>query len=507
MAQPDRVLRILSINESEIDNQEIVRDLEFLGYPILYAGVSTPEEFKVRLNLAHWTVVLFMSNTHSFSARDALAITKKHDPELPFILISNGIGEEEVANMMKAGAEDVVLLTRSHRLLQVVRRVLRESEIKEKEAKASSIAHKAYAAREQMLAIVSHDIKNPLSAIQLEAQMLLKIAQRDTNSLLSEEVKIQANRILKTTDRLKALIADLLDKNKTADGLISLTKTSCNVSKIFQEVLDSNRPLVKEKDILVKVAFPQDLNGLLDKNKIFQVLTNLLSNAIKFTPTEGCIQLSIEESELEIIFHVMDNGPGLKEADLNRVFEKYWTGEVSGCSGTGLGLFICKTIVDAHGGHIQVENLSSGGSHFWIGIPKTSPSPVPGKWLKDHKRKILIIDDDHDLREVISWALGREGYSVHSYSNPIEALDSLRRARHSPQLIVVDFHMDGMKGSDFLKLKNEIEAPEVKECPALMISASPDEVYAETSPDLYKEILAKPIDLEALVRNIKKYVN
>jgi DNA-binding NtrC family response regulator len=67
--------------------------------------------------------------------------------------------------------------------------------------------------------------------------------------------------------------------------------------------------------------------------------------------------------------------------------------------------------------------------------------------------------------------------------------------------------MDGMKGSDFLKLKNEIEAPEVKECPALMISASPDEVYAETSADLYKEILAKPIDLEALVRNIKKYVN
>jgi signal transduction histidine kinase/CheY-like chemotaxis protein len=507
MAQPDRVLRILSINESEIDNQEIVRHLEFLGYPIQYARVSTPEEFKIRLDLAHWTIVLFMTNTHSFSARDALALTKKHDPELPFILISDGIGEEEVANMMKAGAEDVVLMSRSHRLLQVVRRVLRESEIRGKEAKASSMAHQAYAAREQMLAIVSHDIKNPLSAIQLEAQMLLKIADRNMKSLLSEEVKIQANRILKTTDRLKALIADLLDRNKSADGLSSLTKSKCNVSKIFQEVLDSNRPLIKEKDIQIRASFPQDLTSLLDKNKIFQVLNNLLSNAIKFTPYSGNIQLSIEDTDSELAFHVSDNGPGLKVEDLNRVFEKYWTGEVSGCSGTGLGLFICKTIVEAHGGHIRVENLPQGGSHFWFTIPKPSLVALPEKWIKDHKRKILIIDDDHDLREVISCALGKEGFSVHSYSNPMEALDSLRRGRHSPQLIIVDFHMDGMKGSQFLKFKDEIEAKDVKECPVLMISASPDEVYAEASPELYQEILTKPIDLEALVGNIKKYIN
>lgn len=507
MAQTDRVLRILSINESEIDGQEIVRHLELLGYPIQHASVATPEEFKVRLDMAQWTVVLFMTNIHSFSSRDALNITKEHDPELPFILISNGIGEEEVANMMKAGAEDVVLLSRSHRLLQVVRRLLRESEIKEKEAKASSMAHQAYAAREQMLAIVSHDIKNPLSAIQLEAQMLLKIAQRNAKSLLSEEVKIQANRILKTTDRLKSLIADLLDKNKTADGLNSLSKMNCNVSRIFQEVLDGNRPLVKEKDILVNAEFPQDLSTLVDKNKISQVLNNLLSNAIKFTPAGGRIHLSIEEADSEIVFRVKDNGPGLEDADLKRVFEKYWTGEVSGCSGTGLGLFICKTIVEAHGGHIHVENLSCGGAHFWFSIPRPSQLSLTERWPKDHKRKILIIDDDHDLREVISWVLGKEGYSVHSYANPLEALNSLRQGRHSPQLIVVDFHMDGMKGSEFLELKNNIEARDVQECPVLMISASPDEVYAETPSGHYNEILSKPIDLEDLLRNIKKYVN
>ena len=507
MLLPDRVMRILSIGESEQDNQEILKHLECLGYSIHCQRVSSPEDFLEKLNLFPWTLVLCMSNNSTFSSREALSQTKNHNTELPFILISNGIGEEEVAYMMKAGAEDVVLQSRSHRLLQVVKRVMSEFEIKDKEVKANKLAHQAYAAREQMLAIVSHDIKNPLSAIQLEAQMLLKVAERHSKTMLAEEVKIQARRILKTSDRLKGLIADLLDKNKSVDGLSSLNKSTSDVSKIFQDVFDSNRPLIMEKNIVIRTNFLKDIHLNLDKNKMFQVLTNLLSNAIKFTPVGGIINLAIEELDDDFILSVSDNGPGLKTSELKLVFEKYWTGGIAGRSGTGLGLFICKTIVEAHGGHIGVDNLVNSGSRFWFSLPKPCRDVKTSYWKKDNKRKILVIDDDDDLREVISWALSEEGYAVHSYADPQEALDSLKNGRHLPQLIVVDYQMDGMKGCEFLRYKNEIELIEVKECPVVMISASPDDVLTSNSADLYKELLIKPLDLEALVTNIKKYVS
>lgn len=368
------------------------------------------------------------------------------------------------------------------------------------------IAQLAFAAREQMLAIVSHDIKNPLSAIQLEAQMLLKVADRQDQTLLAEDVRIQARRILKTTERLKALIVDLLDKNKSEDGLSCLNRTESDISKIFQEVLDSNRLLLNEKEIIVTTSFPNQVLLQVDKNKMFQVLSNLIENAIKFTPLSGRIHLAIEEADHDFVFSISDSGPGLRPAELNLVFEKYWTGGITGRSGTGLGLFICKTIIEAHGGHISVDNLPECGSRFWFSLPKPCRIIQNSYWIKDNKRKILVIDDDDDLREVISWALSKEGYAVHSYSNPKEALESLRCGRHFPQLIVVDYHMDNMNGCEFLKHKNDIQLSEVKECPVVMISASPDDAILSAPVELYKEILSKPLDLEALIKNIKKYV-
>ena len=367
--------------------------------------------------------------------------------------------------------------------------------------------HQALAAREQMLAIVSHDIKNPLSVIQLEAQMLIKMASYQSENAFAEEVRNQANRILKTTERLKGLIVDLLEKSKSNDGLSCLNKSLCNVSKIFTDVLESNEPLILEKKISTTTSFAKDLRMTLDNNKMFQVLANLVGNAIKFTPIGGVIHLAIEEKEAEYLFSISDNGPGLKPSDLNSVFEKYWTAGVKGCSGTGLGLFICKTIVDAHGGHIFAENLPESGSRFWFTLPKECQEMAVNYLAKDNKRKILVIDDDNDLREVISWALGKEGFAIHSYADPKEALKNLKKGKHVPSLMVVDFQMEGMMGSEFIMQKMQIELPEVRECPVFLISASSEEAQEKISSDYYVEMIGKPLDLESLVQKIKLYVH
>lgn len=356
--------------------------------------------------------------------------------------------------------------------------------------------------REQMLAIVSHDIKNPISVIQLEAQMLLKLANEGADSPLAIKVRHQANRILRTTERMKQLIADLLENHKGEHNLAHLEKLQCSVGDVFQEVLDSLKALFVEKHLHIFFTQDEFLHGLFDRPKLTQVISNLLSNAVKFAPEGGRIDIQVFQQSDEILCRICDNGPGVKSEDINHVFEKYWTGGVRGRSGTGLGLFICKSIVEAHGGQIFVENIPEGGACFSFTLPLLD-SERSEIILRDKHRKILIIDDDEDLRDAMAWVLNKEGYLVHSYGDPHEAFESLAIGRHRPQLMIVDFQMDGMNGIEFLKKKNESPEAEVRECPVILISASSDEIEGQEKSHDLKQLLPKPLDLEFLVENIK----
>lgn len=505
MFYSDKNLRLLCIQQSCEDCLWMEYELKPSFAKVFTKTVSSLNELTEQLQKHSWNLVISDYKTDAMDALEALKVVRGFSRDLPFLVVSEKIGEEAVVDLIKSGVEDVVLKSRLERLSQVVKRVLKEKALKEMENKATRMAHEAFAAKEQMLAIVSHDIKNPLSAIQLEAQMLMRAAERAEKSVLSDEVKIQSSRILRTTDRLKILISDLLDKNKTENGLTQVKKADVDGGKLCHEVLDNVRPLLQEKNITVKMLLPETPRMLvLDKNKIFQVLSNFLSNAIKFTPENGEIEVSFSENDHQFIFSVSDNGPGLKPNELSKVFEKYWTGNISECPGTGLGLFICKTIVEAHNGRIMVENIPKKGAKFWFTIPKQASFTFVDSGL-DPRKKIYIVDDDEDLREVMCWALSKEGYAVHSFSSPSEALDCLLKERHVPELIVVDFHMDEMKGDEFLIRKNNIHS--AQNCPVLMISASPEEVEDEVDRNFYKNIIPKPIDLEGLVDNVRQCLN
>lgn len=509
MSHSERVLRIINLDESVFDSELIEQELKKLSSSVLFHRVSTLKELQTEIQFESYDIVISEVQGSDFLASEVIEFIHGYCPDLPLLMVTVGMKEEDVVDLIKSGVTNVVTKSRLNRLIPVVEKILEESFHKKQERRAQKIADDAFAAKEQMLAIVSHDIKNPLFAIQLEAQMLLKAAEREHKTLLSEEVKIQAKRILKTSERMKHLITDLLDKNKSENSLSHLNCLDIDILKVLNEVVESLRPLIQEKEILLKTILPHSevvINA--DRNKMFQVLSNLLNNAIKFAPHGGSIQVIMEDAHHDCIFSIVDNGPGLSPQNVKRIFEKYWTGEEGHCPGTGLGLFICKTIVEAHGGMITVENCSEGGAWFRFNLPKktalTSASFTYYENQKDQRKKIYIVDDDEDLREVISWALGKEGHAVYSFQSPREALDCLAKGHHRPHLIVVDFHMDEMKGSEFLDLKNEIH--KAKDCPVVMISASPQEVEKDVREDFYKEVITKPIDLEGLVNNINKYL-
>ena len=365
---------------------------------------------------------------------------------------------------------------------------------------------KSEAIREQMLAVVSHDIKNPLSIIQLEAQMILKLVERDDKKDFQDRIKIQAQRILKTSERIKELIIDLLDRHRVADGLTSIHTKNCRLSDLMRDMIDYNAPLIKEKflEIQFECSFEDEVE--IDQNKMIQVISNLLSNAIKFSPIGGLISIRLSKNGDEVLFDISDQGPGIKDKELPYVFEKYWNGGVSGCSETGLGLFICKTIIEAHHGQIHVENVNGEGALFSFTIPSNFLEGQK-KWIKDKKRKILVIDDDEDLRDVICWALEKAGYSVHGYGNPQEALRGLEQGRHDPKLMIVDFQMDGLDGFEFIEAKRQIDFAGISDCPVMIISSSVEDARADKVSEDLKEILSKPLDLESLVEKVDQFLS
>ncbi|GEM_PF-1041572 len=504
------MINILNIEDSEADHELILRHLRKGGLTEIFSQrVQTEEELRLALSDSKWTLVISDYNVPGFDPMRALEIVRETAKELPFIVVSGLVGEESVADMMKAGVEDFVIKSRLERVAAVVKRALRELEVTEQEAKSRALAKQALEAKEQMLAIVYHDIKNPLSAIQLDAQMLELLSHKEPSQEAMDELRLQSERILRTVDRLKCLVTDLLEKNNSKkdisnDHFFSIERGLHNPANLLNEVLDSYRPLIQEKNILIKKSVVQrKMETLFDKERIFQVVSNLLGNALKFTPIGGEISLLFDEDlNGEYTFTVSDNGEGIAENELTLIFDKYWTGG----SGHGLGLYICKSIVESHGGTIHAGNNPKGGAFFTFCIPNLArKESSTSSELNENSKIVYIIDDDEDLREVISWALEKDGYRVFPYNNPQVALDDFLHTNYLPGLIILDFNMGKMNGNDFLNLKVKSDNESIRKCPVLMISAAPDEVAKSIPSDLYREILVKPIDLARLLQAVKTH--
>lgn len=467
-----------------------------------------------------WNLIISDYNIPGFSPLVALGIIRETSKHLPFIVVSGLIGEESVADMMKAGVEDFVIKSRYERLTPVVKRALREFEVHEQEMKSRAIAKKALEAKEEMLAIVYHDIKNPLAAIQLDAQLLELLSYKEPSEEMMGDLRIQAKRILRTVDRLKMLVSDLLEHNKPLEDTdfehsFIIRKGFYNPIQVLNEVLDSYKPLIQEKNLSIKkIVVQRKMMASFDKDRIYQVLSNLLSNALKFSPEGGDIIIELEETEKgENIFRISDSGPGIEEENLGLIFEKYWTGG----SGNGLGLYICKSIVEAHQGSIHVETKLGKGSKFWFTLPRCEkaldyiePNKDEQKLKQERKepnsQNIYIIDDDEDLREVMTWAIEKEGFRVFSYGNPKTALEDLSLTAFPANLIILDYHMDKMTGKDFLNMKKHSSLESIKKCPVIMVSAAPQVVKETVDPLLYSEVLLKPLDLTRLIATIRKYL-
>jgi light-regulated signal transduction histidine kinase (bacteriophytochrome) len=229
---------------------------------------------------------------------------------------------------------------------------------------------RAVRARDDLVAVVSHDLRNPLGVIQMQAAVLLQTVGSGSEEF-SRRIQTSVDHIQRAVRRMNTLIRDLLDLAKLEAGRFSLQCTQCQINELVEESLLTLRPLAEAK----RITLTSDLRGDVvnaDRDRIFQVLSNLVGNAIKFTPERGSIFVRAETLNEEVRVTVSDTGPGISPEQLANVFDRYWQARRSDQEGSGLGLFIAKGIIEAHGGRIWAEAHAGTGVTFTFALPGVS---------------------------------------------------------------------------------------------------------------------------------------
>jgi signal transduction histidine kinase len=235
---------------------------------------------------------------------------------------------------------------------------------------ARAHADAARAARDQLLAIVVHDLGNPLNVIKLAAASLRRTSGVDDTRLRT------IDRIERAATRMGRLVHDLQDATQIEHGTLSMNKAPELVGSILREVTEEFLPSSQEKGVVLDTTPPEaDTIVRADRSRLMQVLGNLIGNALKFTPSGGHIDLRAEARGDVVVFEVKDTGPGIRPEHVPHVFERYW--KANG-SGTGLGLFIAQGIVQAHGGRLDVRSQPGLGATFLFAVPRGPATRNPG---------------------------------------------------------------------------------------------------------------------------------
>jgi len=382
------------------------------------------------------------------------------------------------------------------------------------------------------ISTVSHELRTPLTSVLGFA----KLIQKKLDDVIFPHVRTEDKKVRRAVKqvggnveiivseglRLTTLINDVLDIAKMEAGKIEWHLEPLSANTVVERAIAATSALFESKPIELVVKVEEHLPEIRgDRDKLIQVLLNLISNAVKFTET-GSVTLRVTVADAQIQFAVGDTGCGIDEADIPQVFEKFkQVGNTltNKPQGTGLGLPICKEIVEHHGGRIWAESRVGAGSTFFFTLPCPEPAiacrevktldlasliehftaepAVPSLPLGERKKTILIVDDDPSIRELLRQELDAEGYQIREAHDGREAIARVKQEK--PDLVILDIIMPEIGGLDVAAiLKHD---PDTQKIPILVLSAdqSLDRGY-RVGVDKY---LTKPVPEEVLFREVK----
>ena len=400
----------------------------------------------------------------------------------------------------------------------------------EEASQARAAAEEADAAKSSFLSTVSHELRTPLTSVLGFAKIIRRRLEERLFPLIPEEdrkVQQAKHQVIENLDvvvsegeRLTKLIDDVLDLAKIEAGKFTWNMATVSISEVIERAIAATASLFDAKKLNLIREVDADLppvNG--DQDRLIQVVINLISNAVKFTDT-GSITCSAHLRDGELVAGVTDSGIGIASGDQQKVFEKFkQVGDTltDKPKGTGLGLPICKEIVEYHGGRIWVESVPGKGSTFSFTLPvighpaqlellpvrrsvdieslvRQLRERVPAHQPKD--KFVLVVDDDPNIRSLLQQELTDAGYTVRLAEDGRKALTLIRE--ETPGLVILDVMMPEMNGFDVAAvLKND---PATMDIPIIILSIVEDKERGfRLGVDRY---LTKPIDTVSLFHEV-----
>lgn len=233
---------------------------------------------------------------------------------------------------------------------------------------AEKKAQEASQSREDMLAIVSHDLRNPLSFIMLQMKLLERQLKNERYS--NEKIYQKLHAVTNSCQRMNRLIQDLLDVSSIEEGKFNIIKSHFYASELLNDSKTMFEDQAKNAGIKFVTNFSgPDLKVLGDRERLLQIMANLISNSIKFTPHNGTIEVNCTSSDNKLKFEITDTGAGIAKVDLEHVFDRFWQGHLEKKGGFGLGLSIVKGIIEAHHGEVELTSEVGVGTKVSFYIP------------------------------------------------------------------------------------------------------------------------------------------
>lgn len=358
----------------------------------------------------------------------------------------------------------------------------------------------ALQSRDEILGVVAHDLKNPLNVIALAANSL---NQRMTESQNRRPVE----RIMRAAQRAERLIRDLLEVNAIEGGRFSVEARRADTSNILLSAVESQQNLAATASVILATDLAPELPQVLaDEERLLEVLENLVGNAVKFTNAGGTVTIGAGPQggeAKEVLCWVKDTGQGIPREQLPHLFDRFWQARKRDRRGTGLGLTICKAIVEAHGGRIWAESEPGKGTTMFFTLPIADLNPQRAS--PNDVANILMVDDRPENLLSLKAILERPDYRLVTATSGEEALSLALRGTYAVALI--DIAMPGMDGLEVAGHLKELERS--RDVPIIFITAfgdDPQEIhraYAAGGADY----LVKPLDAEIVRKKVAVFVD
>jgi len=360
MGQP---LKVLIVEDSEIDTELVVQELRQGGFDLSYERVDRPAAFKEALERTSWDLIISDYIMPHFSEPAAIEILKKSGLDIPFIVISGKIGEETAVNAMKSGAHDYVMKDRLNRLVPSINRELKAA--KERETNRQSEQE-----MEQFIDSLTHDLRTPIIA----EDRILELMASGHFGVLSEAMTEVIPELIQSNRFLQHMVNNIIDAYKYRHGKVRLEAYPTEIKSFVSDYVRSVtvNSMLEPKALKINLDFVETLpRVVMDGNEIQRVLNNILKNAIEHSPKETTIHISMQIADLYVRVAIQDQGPGIAPNMEPYLFKPY-THAISKKYhqvALGLGLYLSKRIIEIHKGQIGYNSESGKGCKFYFDLP------------------------------------------------------------------------------------------------------------------------------------------